>query len=374
MIYLDNAATSWPKPSGVQAAVIGALRTCANPGRSGHSLSLAAADVIYKARENAADFFGLDDPARVVFAYNCTTALNMVLKGLLKGGGRAVISSLEHNAVLRPLASLSDKKIYDIARVEADDDATVANFRAAITPATRALVCVHASNVWGTVLPIEKLAALARTYRLPLVVDGAQTGGVLPLSMEHIDFLCLAGHKGLYGPMGVGLLLCGGAYALPSFIEGGTGSASRLARQPEELPEHLESGTPNVAGICGVSAGLDFVHARGADAIYTHELRLVQWLYERAAAHPRLKLYTPYPVKGKSAPVLSFNVDGMASEEMGAALAKRGAAVRCGLHCAPLAHEQFGTLESGAIRVAPSAFTTEQEMRTFWGMVKRVAG
>lgn len=207
MIYFDNAATTWPKPLPVVRAMDEALRRYgANPGRGGHSMGLAASQEVYRCRETAARLFHLSDPSGVIFTLNCTMALNMVLKGLLRTGGRAVVSSLEHNAVMRPLNALSTSgPIYDVARVaEEDDDATVEAFRRCIRPSTRVIVCTHASNVFGTRLPIRRLGQLAREYGLPFVVDAAQTGGVLPIDMEedNIHFLCLAGHKGLYGPHG----------------------------------------------------------------------------------------------------------------------------------------------------------------------------
>ena len=254
MIYWDNAATTWPKPMAVTEAMSRALtRYGANPGRGGHTMGMAASREVYRCRETAAEFFHLDNPGQVVFTLNCTMAMNMALKGILRTSGRVVVSDLEHNAVMRPLHVLSPgRPIYDVAQVTpGDDDQTVEAFRRCITPFTRAIVCTHASNVFGVQLPIRRLGELAREHDLLFVVDAAQTAGVLPLDMEadHIDFLCVAGHKGLYGPMGTGMLLCGDRFQLPSFVEGGTGSQSLLYEQPDELPDRLESGTPNTPGI-----------------------------------------------------------------------------------------------------------------------------
>ena len=253
MIYLDNAATTWPKPSCVREAVRQALELYgANPGRGGHAMGMAASQEIYRCRETAARFFHLENPAHVVFTLNCTMALNMVLKGLLCEGGHIVVSSLEHNAVMRPLKALSaGAPVYSVATVVPENpEETVRNFRRCITPQTKALLCIHASNVFGCRLPIRRIGEMAHRLGLLFIVDAAQSAGVLPVDMEadHIDYLCVPGHKGLYGPMGTGMLLCGPDTPLPTLMEGGTGSQSLLLDQPEELPDRLESGTVNTPG------------------------------------------------------------------------------------------------------------------------------
>ncbi len=378
MIYLDNAATTWPKPLPVVRAMDEALRRYgANPGRGGHSMGLAASQEVYRCRETAARLFHLSDPSGVIFTLNCTMALNMVLKGLLRTGGRAVVSSLEHNAVMRPLNALSTSgPIYDVARVaEGDDDATVEAFRRCIRPSTRVIVCTHASNVFGTRLPIRRLGQLAREYGLPFVVDAAQTGGVLPIDMEedNIHFLCLAGHKGLYGPMGTGMLLCRGSYWLPPFIEGGTGSRSLELVQPSDLPDRLESGTPNTPGICGLRAGMELVLSRSPQRIARRESALMCRLYRRVKEVPRIRLYTGMPELERSAPVLSLNVEGYGSEKTAALLNRQGIAVRAGLHCAPCAHQHYGTLPGGTVRFAPSLFTTEAEIDRVGDVLEQLA-
>lgn len=366
MNYWDNAATTWPKPPSVRNAVATAMvQYGANPGRGGHSMAYATSEAVFHCRETAAAFFGLQDPDTIVFTLNCTMAMNMVVKGILAGGGRAVISDIEHNAVLRPLFAMSpNRPVYDVARVSLDDpQETLENFRRAITPQTKLIVCSHASNVWGVVQPIREIGALARERGIPFAVDAAQSAGVLPIDMrrDNIDFLCIAGHKGLYGPMGTGMLISNGRYSLPSFIEGGTGSRSMDPRQPEELPDHLESGTPNTAGICGLRAGMEWVTAHGITAIGQHETALLQTVYHALQRMPGIRLYTPFPEWGYSAPVLSFNIDGMPSEETATLLNASGIAVRAGLHCAPLAHRKLHTENTGTVRLAPSAFTTRAE-------------
>lgn len=367
IIYLDNAATTWPKPKAVAGAVQKALVAYgANPGRSGHSMSLATSAAIFECRESVAEFFGLENPAGVVFVQNCTLALNIVLKGILQGGGRVIVSDLEHNAVMRPLTALSGGgPVYDIAEVTPGDPwATVEAFRLLIRPDTKAIVCMHASNVFGVRLPIRELGALAHRYGLLFVVDGAQSAGVLPIDMQkdQIDYLCLPGHKGLYGPMGTGMLLCRREEPLPTFIEGGTGSQSLLLAQPEDLPDRFESGTVNTPGICGLKAGIDFVKRRGMQEIAQHETDLMALAYRRMREMRRVVLYTPVPDLSYATPVLSFNIEGVPSEETAEVLNRHGIAVRAGLHCAPMAHRHFGTLDSGAVRLSPSAFTTKQEI------------
>lgn len=364
MLYWDNAATTYPKPSAVTAAVATAFsKYGANPGRGGHALAYATSEMLYRCRETAAHFFGLAVPDNVAFTLNCTAALNMVIKGFLRDGGRAVISDVEHNAVLRPMFNVAGRR-FDIAKVSFSDPAeTVDNFRRLLRADTKLIVCTHASNVWGVTLPIREIGAVAREHGIPFAVDVAQSAGVLPIDMEkdNIDFLCVAGHKGLYGPMGTGMLLTSGRYPLPSFVEGGTGSRSLDPVQPVEWPDHMESGTPNTAGICGLKAGMEWVQSRGIVNIEQHELSLIQTVYRCLKKIPSARLYTPYPLYGKAVPVLSFNFDGSPSEQTAALLNEAGVAVRAGLHCAPLAHRKMGTEKQGTVRLSPSALTDPRE-------------
>lgn len=365
VIYLDNAATTWPKPPNVLRAVNDALvRYGANPGRSGHRMSIETAEMIYTCREKVAAFFGLSDTQGVVFTANCTTALNMVIRGVVGDNGRVLISDVEHNAVWRTVNALSRGDRCDVAKWSYDDEETVENFRRAITRDTRLIVCTHASNVFGVVLPIRRLARLAHERGILICVDAAQSGGLLPIDMEvdDLDFVCVAPHKGLYAPMGTGLLLCRTRYLLTPLICGGTGSDSLSAEQPSELPERLESGTVNVGGIAGIAAGVDFVASRGREILYSHEISLLRNAYDMLSNCAGVKLYAPKAVVGRSAPVLSVNIDGETSEAVAEMLSQNGVAVRAGLHCAPLAHRKFDTLPHGTVRIAPSAFTTPKEM------------
>ena len=366
-MYFDNAATTYPKPAAVHRAVAEALvRFGGNPGRGGHPLSMGAAEEIWRCRETAAALFGLSSPERVIFTLNCTMSLNMVLKGLLRRGGHVLVSDMEHNAVMRPLEGMSRSGFpayVVVPTVPGEEAATAAAFERRITAATRAIVCTHCSNVFGVALPIRRIGEAAARHGLPFVVDAAQSAGVLPLDMaaDGIDFLCMPGHKGLYGPMGTGLLLCSGRYALPPFVEGGTGSSSLSLRQPEELPERLESGTPNVAGICGLRAGMEWVRQQTVERIAAHECRELRSVYGTLSHNPRIRLYAPCPQAGLSAPVLSFTRQGEDPETTAERLNALGVAVRAGLHCAPAAHRKFGTLPAGTVRLSPSAFTAPQD-------------
>ena len=368
MIYLDNAATTWPKPPQVEQMMGEALRRYgANPGRGGHPMAMKTAERVYACRELLADTFGLDDPTRVVFTANCTGALNAVIKGLLAEGGHAVISDMEHNSVVRPLEVLSVRGVtYTKVNVcEADEDRTVENFSSAVRPDTRLILCTHASNVFGTIVPIQKIGQLARQLGIPFAVDAAQSAGILPIHMETdgIDYLCMPGHKGLYGPMGTGVLLCRDNRPLYTVTEGGTGSVSLSAEQPKELPDRLESGTLNVPGICGLYGGVCQVRQWGLRQICCHEQYLMKRLYETIAHHPNIVVYTPYPNDGKTVPIVSLNVVGIPAEETAARLSDEGVAVRAGLHCAPSAHAHAGTLPYGTVRISPSMFTSEKEIK-----------
>lgn len=376
MIYLDNAATTSPKPASVTAACISAMRELsANPGRSGHTLSQQAAEAVYSARSKAAEFFGAESPDRVIFTANCTHSINVVLKGLLRRGDRVVTSSLEHNAVMRPLHKLAEGGVQiDTVEVSIGDMAATARaFEAAVTPDTKLVIVTHASNVCGARLPIKEIGEMCYKMGALFAVDCAQSAGLLDINMRdmHINYLCVAPHKGLYAPMGTGLLIINGP--LPETLtEGGTGTNSVDPTQPDILPERYESGTVNLPGICGIAAGLDFVRSRGIDRIYSHEMSLISRAYEGLANIRKVRLYTPAP-NDAFAPVLCFNVGSMSSTDAAAALSELGIATRAGLHCAPTAHKRLGTLEQGAVRICPSAFTSPQHIDRLLSAVAKVS-
>lgn len=377
MVYLDNGATTYPKPPAVVEAVSHAMRSLSfNPGRGAYNAAAQTAEMIFDTRKRVGAFFACP-PDGVVFTANCTTALNFCIKGLVRRGDHVICSSLEHNAVMRPLATLHRQGGVSVEVAEVifgDPVATVRSFERLIRPNTRMIICTHASNVLGTVLPIGELGRICSEKGILFVVDAAQTAGILPIDMEqmHIDYLCVAAHKGLYAPMACGLLLCRGDSPIP-LIEGGTGSNSIELTQPQELPERLESGTLAVPLIAGVSAGIAFVQKKGIEQIYKHELSLIGRAYRGLSALSAVNLYAPAPVQGMSAPVLSFNVAGMDSGEVGALLAKNGIAVRAGLHCAPTAHKHIGTLSTGTVRIVPSVFTKESDIDRFLLVVKNLS-
>lgn len=367
MIYLDNAATTGIKPKQVVAASLKALNEYnANPGRSGHYKSLKTAEQIYVCRKKIANFFGAQKVESVVFTQNCTMSINMVLKGVLQKGDHIIVSSLEHNALMRPLNVLKNSGDidYDVAEVFFDDmDATYRSFERLINSNTKMIFCTHASNVTGTVLPIKQIGKLCKERGILFAVDAAQTAGVLPINMKNfnIDYLCIAAHKGLYAPMGIGVLICDGDIN-KTIIEGGTGTDSNNMLQPDFLPEKLESGTLNVPAILGVSAGIDFVKNYTISKIYLHEIHLIQYAYERLKKIKNIMLYVPYPEIDHSAPVLSFNIEGYNSDYVAEYLNEKNIAVRAGLHCAPSAHSRIGTVQTGAVRISTAYFNSMQEI------------
>lgn len=376
-MYFDNGATTWPKPEAVLRAVNRASRQGANPGRSGHRLSVQASEMIYRCREEAAQLFGEEKTENVIFMPNCTQALNTVIHGVLQPGDHAVISSLEHNAVVRPLTELQKIGVsYSVAEVaEGDDEQTLQHFREQIRENTKLVVCTHASNVFGIRLPVERLAAMCKIYGIRICVDAAQTAGAVPINMadSDIDYLCAAGHKGLYGPMGTGLLVIHSDLVPKCLVQGGTGSMSASTEQPEIMPDYFESGTPNLAGIAGLREGIRFVRNRTEARIYAHEMRLAQQLWRGLEKMPRVRLYTAFPEKERYLPVISFNIGDTDSEQTAALLGERyGIAVRAGLHCAPLAHAHKGTQEQGTVRAVMSVFNTEQQVAYFLQSVNKI--
>ena len=359
-ISFDSAATGFPKPESVQRAVLSAMQQAGNPGRGGHPLASAGSAAVYHARETAARFFGAL-PEHVVFTGSCTHALNLAIQGTLRPGDHVIISGLEHNAVRRPVEALvRDGRITrSIAPVRADPDETVAGIARRIRPETRAVIMLLASNVTGQILPYAQIGALCKARGILFIADGAQGCGTLPVTLaDGIDLLCTAGHKGLYGPMGTGLLISGGTVPRP-LMQGGTGPQSVSPEQPAFLPDALEAGTLNVPGIAGLDAGMQLIESIGTEAVFAHETALC----ERFLAHLReIPDAVIYRTAGAAyAPVLSFRLTRESPAETAARLAAAGICMRAGLHCAPLAHASIGTLETGTVRFAPSIFNTPEE-------------
>ena len=378
MIYLDNGATTFPKPNNVINSVCTTLRNYgANPGRGGHRLAMKASELLYEARKNVADFFGVEDSSNVIFTPSCTTSLNTVIKGILKNGDHVIISSFEHNAVLRPLEKLKDRGVtYSVAEVfEGDNERTLDSFREQIRPNTRLLVCTYASNVFGIKLPVERICALCHQYGILTCVDAAQAAGIVPINLSDssIDYLCVAGHKGLYGPMGTGALIVNCNTIPDTLIEGGTGSDSASKKQPDILPDRFESGTGNLPGFVGMGNGANFVKHRGELNLYKREMQLIQKAYNALSNMNHVILYTDYPDMDYYVPVLSFNIKDKDSETVSQILSSRyNIATRAGLHCAPLAHKSKKTIEVGTVRVVPSAFTTVNNINSLISAVSNI--
>ena len=357
MIYLDNAATTFQKPPQVYAAVTDAFAHMTSPGRGGYGAAMAADEALYRCRKLAGALFDAE-PEQVVFTMNATHGLNVAIKTLVGPGDTVVVSGFEHNAVMRPLHGLG-ARVQVAGRHLFDKEDLLNAFEQAVTPEVRAVICTHVSNVFGWRLPVEEVADLCAQRGIPLIVDASQSAGVLPVSLKQwkASFIAMPGHKGLYGPQGTGLLLCG--RSPKPLLEGGTGSQSRLFSMPEELPDRAEAGTHNVPGICGLAAGLAFIRERGADAIFREEQRLLAQFLERVKPLKFVECFTGNDQTG----VVSVRLSDLDCEEAARRLADADVAVRAGLHCAPLAHESAGTLESGTVRFSFSAFTTEAEIR-----------
>ncbi len=359
MIYLDNAATSGKKPRSVINAVNYALNNLsANPGRGGYETSNNAAMAVYECRKAVKEFVNAESENNVCFTMNCTHAINTVLQGVLKEGDHIITSSLEHNAVIRPIFKLFLEKgvRYSIATVEKDDNTTVNNFKKLIRKNTKMIIITAASNVIGRALPLYEIGQLCKSQNILFAVDAAQAAGVLPIDMKsmNIDYLCIAPHKGFYAPMGTGILVAQKKIE-NVIITGGTGVNSLEMNQPEELPERIESGTVNLPCIVGIKSGIKFVQNKKPEVIYKHEMDICQRFYDQLLKN-NVKVYTERPELFRFAPVISFNYKGFNSMQVGEFLAKNGIAVRSGLHCAPLAHKQIETVETGTVRVAPSVF------------------
>lgn len=375
MIYLDNGATSFPKPLSVRQNVdISLKKFSANPGRSGHSLSLRAAKEIFECRKRLKELFNVNSEEEIIFTENCTMALNTVIFGLLSEGDHVLISSMEHNSVTRPLESLKDKGVtYSTFDYSYDDNITVDNVRNLIKPETKLVICTHASNVFGFRFPIERICALCHAYGILFCVDSAQSAGVFDIDVgtNQYDFVCMSGHKSLYGPMGTGVLILNNRNLKP-LLYGGTGTESVKKSQPEGLPEKFESGTQNMNGISGLKAGVDFVKNRGIKNIYNHEYKLAKRLFNGLANNRKVITYNKSFDYGKVAPVVSFNIDGVYSEDLVAKLNKYGIMTRGGLHCSPLAHTTMNTIENGTVRVVPGAFNTINDINYLLNVIRKL--
>jgi cysteine desulfurase/selenocysteine lyase len=380
MIYFDNAATSWPKPPGVAQAMVHYLdQVGANPGRSGHRLSIEAGRIVYRTREAVASLFDAPDPLRVVFTANVTEALNLALLGLLRPGDHVVTSSMEHNSMMRPLRALEQRGVaLTVVPCTRQGMLDPADVEAAIRPDTRMIALNHASNVVGTLLPVAQVGRVARDHNVWLLVDAAQTAGAYPVDVQadRIDLLAFTGHKSLYGPMGTGGLVIGervDVAELEPLKRGGTGSHSEHEAQPTFLPDLCESGTPNAVGLAGLRAGLQWLQERGIDSVRAHEAALTQQLIDGLRAIPGVTVYGPLDA-GQQVAAVSFTIEGLETSQIGLILdEEHGIMCRVGLHCAPAAHKTIGAFPHGTVRLGLGATNTAEEVDEVLAAVRAVA-
>lgn len=379
MIYLDNAATSFPKPESVyQALDQFGRQSLANPGRAGHKMALASERLLDDTRHLLNQFLRGEGPERFIFTLNCTDALNMAFKGVLSNGDHVITTDLEHNSVSRPLRAMELAGRITLTRIRATSIGLVEpdEVRRAITTKTRLIALTHASNVIGTIQPITEVGKIAREHNLMFLVDAAQTAGVVPIDIReaNIDLLAFPGHKCLLGPTGTGALYAGSRAVIRAWREGGTGGDSSSETQPREYPYFLEGGTPNVLGVAGLAAGVTYVRERGIDNIRKHETELVERL------RGRLGESSGYEVFGTANPAqrvgtLSFRSDVLPAMEIGAILDQSfEIAVRPGLHCAPYIHRSLGTFPDGAVRVSPGPFSTKDDIDCLTRALAEIAG
>ncbi len=379
MIYLDNAATTFPKPECVYKAMDKFLREKgANPGRAGHRMSVEAEQEIEKARVTVARFLGIKEPERMIFTFSATDALNMGIKGLLNEGDHVITSRLEHNSVSRPLDGLENRGVITVTRVENSDDGFICadDIKKAIRSNTKLIVCTHASNVLGTIQPIRDIGEVAREREVIFMVDAAQTMGVCRIDVENqsIDMLAFTGHKGPFGPPGSGGLYVGERVELRAWREGGTGFEPESLSQPDTLPYKLESGTPNSVGIIGLKTGLEFCIKEGINKIREHECKLALTLIRALETDDRFEIYGGLDGDRKVG-IVSINIKGLQPGEVGAILDNNfNIAVRPGVHCAPYIHREIGTFPDGMVRISPGYFNTMEEIEETISGLKEIAG
>lgn len=379
-IYMDNAATSWPKPSNVSAAITHYIEHVgANPGRSGHSLSIEAGRIVESARESIAELFGMNNPLQVVFSSNGTEALNLALYGLLRPGDHVITSSVEHNSVMRPLRHLQEDGVeLTVVDCEADGTLDCSLIEAAIKPNTTLIALNHASNVVGTLLPITEVGCIARKHNLLMLVDTAATAGAVPIDMNKdcIDLLAFTGHKSLLGPTGTGGLVIGERVdisRLRPLKRGGTGSKSECEEQPTVLPDIFESGTLNVMGLAGLDAGVKWVLEKGIESIQNSHQKQAQFILDGLNDIDGIKVYGTMDSM-QQVDTISFNIDGLSPSEAGFILDEEfDIQCRIGLHCSPAAHKTIGTFPDGTIRFAPGIFTSEQDLAKAIDAVRQIS-
>ncbi len=365
MIYLDSAATSFPKPEGMYGAMEECLKYyCGNPGRSGHTFSIKTGEMVYETRKNLAEFFHIKNPERVIFTKNTTEALNIAILGYLKNGDHVVTSSMEHNSILRPLKILESKGIsHTIVKADSEGSISVKKLEKAIKPNTRLIAITGASNVTGTKMDISDIGRLAQRRGVRFLLDAAQCAGSIPVNVNEIncDFMAFAGHKGLLGPQGTGGLYISPEVNINPLLYGGTGTESRSRLQPLDMPEAFEAGTINAPGIIGLGYALKVIDKIGIDAIEFYEKQLTRQLDEALFNMDEVIMYGPDA--DRKTGISLFNLKEKDCEEVAERLNREyGIAVRSGYHCAGLAHKTIGTWNCGAIRVSVGPFNTRKEI------------
>jgi len=375
-IYFDNAATSRPKPGSVIHAINDALvQYNANPGRSGHAAALEAARQVLSTREKLAALIGAEDAFCITHAFNCTDALNLAIKGVLRKGDHVICTQLEHNSVLRVVSELARRERISLTIIPPKPDGSVDpdDIKGAITVRTHLIICTHASNVTGAIQPVAAIGKIASEHGIPYLIDGAQAIGGMPVNVQNLrcDLYAFPGHKSLLGPQGTGGLYISKGVVLNTLREGGTGSSSDNMLQPEELPERYESGTVNLPGIAGLGAGTEYVSDR-LDQIMIHERELTTALYEALSAIHGIEIYSPCEESARTG-IVTFNLNDLTSSQTADYLAAQGIAVRGGLHCAPGAHRFLGTMSRGAVRASVGYANTFEEVEAFAQTVKHLA-
>ena len=373
MIYLDNAATSYPKPQSVYDEVLNCMKNyAANPGRGSHDMSLTAATKIIECRHEISTFFKIPNLFNVVFTSNATEGLNIAIKGLLKRGDHVISTIIEHNSVLRPLNSLTRHGVQvSLIGVDEKGYVNIEDMKKEIRKNTKAIIVNHASNVLGTIQRIKEIGQIAKDNGIIFIVDASQSAGIISIDVirDNIDILAFPGHKGLFGPQGTGGLYIRDGITLEEFKVGGTGSNSHSMLQPDFLPDKFESGTLNTPGIAGLCEGLKFIKNVGRRNIQKHEEALLEYLLKELKKLPHVKIYGSDTVENRCA-VLSINIEGLDSSDAGYLLNSKGIAVRTGFHCAPLIHGIMGTNKSGTVRVSAGYFNTFEDIETIVKVIK----
>lgn len=371
MIYLDSAATALQKPPQVIRAMTWAVQNCASPGRGNYAAATRAADTAFQCRTELAQLLGAAGPEQVIFTSSATHGLNIAIRSLVHPGDRVILSGYEHNAVTRTLASIPNVIQQVAVGTPFDPASDLAAFAQALEQPACAVICTHVSNVFGYILPLPEIAKLCREKQIPLIVDASQSAGILPVDLERwgAEYVAIPGHKGLCGPQGIGALLCGRDSNPVPLLTGGTGSESLLQTMPDFLPDRLEAGTHNLPGIAGLLAGVRFVQQQGTERLLRREQALVRQLRGQLSQISGLELICPENPELATG-VLSFRLAEQDCEEVAAQLGRRGIALRAGLHCAPLAHQTAGTLETGTIRASVSPFTWPEELRALTGALR----